>query len=99
MLVCYGMVGVLGIVVFSYLVWIWGVWGCWCLVSKYVVCGGWCWVEVVVKFFIVCGVISMVISIWCVVYFVWEQIEIVLGKQFGLLVVYQVWVDGKLVLL
>ncbi|MFX5622408.1 hypothetical protein ABTE00_19855, partial [Acinetobacter baumannii] len=70
----YGMAGVLGIAAFSYLAWTWGVWGCWRSASKHVARGGRRWAEVVVKFLIVCGAISMVTSTWRAAHSVREQL-------------------------
>jgi len=95
----YGMAGVLGIAAFSYLAWTWGVCGCWRSASKHVARGGRRWAEVVVKFLIVCGAISMATSTWRAAPSLREQFEIALGKQLGPPVVYQLRVDGKSLLL
>ena len=95
----YGMAGVLGIAAFSYLAWTWGVCGCWRSASRHVARGGRRWAEVVVKFLIVCGVISMLTSTLRAIPSLHEQVDIALGRQLGPPVVYQLRVDGKSLLL
>ncbi|MBP0598545.1 hypothetical protein J8I26_10550 [Herbaspirillum sp. LeCh32-8] len=95
----YGVAGVLGIAAFSYCAWIWGVRGCWMSASRHVARGGRRWAEVVVKFLIVCGAISLVSSTLRSSHSLREQFDIARGKQLGPPVSYQVRVDGKSILL
>lgn len=95
----YGVAGVLGIAAFSYLAWCWGVRGCWMSASRHVARGGRRWAEVVVKFLIVCGAISLVSSTLRSSHFLREQFDIARGKQLGPPVSYQLRVDGKSILL